>query len=156
VDEEGYQEITLFLPKPVSLNKFYAGGHFAIRTKHKANYWKEIESAMDTFDRFTMDKFRIDVKYNCRYDVDNAICCCKFMADYLRNHGYVVDDSPKYFEGQSTRYDETLDKNQFVAIIKGYGYKVVESDLLPSDSKNTQLGNEPVRKPARRRRKAKD
>ena len=39
------------------------------------------------------------------------ICCCKFMADYLRNHGYVVDDSPKYFEGQSTRYDETLYTN---------------------------------------------
>ncbi len=73
-----------------------------------------------------MDKFRIDVKYNCRYDVDNAICCCKFMADYLRNHGYVIDDSPKYFSGQSTTYDETLEKNQFVAIIKGHGYKVVE------------------------------
>ena len=48
------------------------------------------------------------------------------MADYLRNHGYVIDDSPKYFSGQSTTYDDTLEKNQFVATIKGHGYKVVE------------------------------
>lgn len=126
MQEDDYQEITLLLPKPPSLNQFYAGRHFAIRTKYKENYWAHIEDSLATFDKFTMERFSIHVRYNCRFDVDNAICCSKFLADYLRKHGYVVDDTPKFFEEQSTRYDQTVEKNKFLATIRGHGYRIVE------------------------------
>lgn len=81
---------------------------------------------MDKLDKFSMDTMSIDVSYNCRFDVDNAICCCKFLADYLRNHGYIKDDSPKFFTSQSTKYDPSLDKDEFVAKIKCHGYRLAE------------------------------
>ena len=65
----------------------------------------------------------IDVTYNCRYDVDNAITCAKFLADYLRAEGYVEDDNPKFFTSQSTTYNPELNKDEFRAKIKCYGYK---------------------------------
>lgn len=72
-----------------------------------------------------MDRFSVSVRYNCRYDVDNAIVCSKFLADYLRNNGYVDDDTPKYFFSQKTQYDETLGKDVFEVNIKCYGYKLI-------------------------------
>ena len=77
-----YEEISVSLPKPPSLNQFYSGRHYAVRKKYKDKYWGEIEKAMDKLDKFTMDQMSIHVVYNCRFDVDNAICCCKFLADY--------------------------------------------------------------------------
>lgn len=121
-----YEEIIVSLPKPPSLNQFYAGRHYAVRKKYKDKYWGEIEKAMDKLDKFTMDQMSIHVVYNCRFDVDNAICCCKFLADYLRNHGYIKDDNPKFFTSQSTKYDPTLEKDEFVAKIKCHGYQIVE------------------------------
>jgi hypothetical protein len=35
---DDYKEITIVLPKPPSLNQFYAGRHYSVRTKHKAEY----------------------------------------------------------------------------------------------------------------------
>ena len=121
-----YEEIIVTLPKPPSLNQFYSGRHYAVRKKYKDKYWGEIAKAMDKLDKFSMDKMSIHVRYNCRFDVDNAICCCKFLADYLRNHGYIQDDNPKFFTSQSTAYDPTLEKDEFAAKIKCHGYQIVE------------------------------
>lgn len=154
MERNDYQEIALHLPKPPSLNQFYAGRHYAVRTKHKADYWKNIERALETHDKFTMERYSIHVRYNCRYDVDNAICCCKFLADYLRNNGYVVDDTPKYFTEQTTRFDDTVEKNTFIASIRGYGYRIIEQGILHGDIENAISSDTTVRKPARRTRKS--
>jgi hypothetical protein len=95
-----YNEVTLTLPKPPSLNKWYSGKHWSIRKKQKESYSASIKDQLERIDKFTMDRFKVDVEYNCRYDVDNAITCVKFLADYLRGDGYVVDDTPKYFFSQ--------------------------------------------------------
>ena len=97
-----YNEIQIKLPKPPSLNQFYAGRHWTVRSKFKESYWNEIKESLDSIDPFTMLRFSIYVRYNCNYDVDNAIICAKFLADYLRNNGYVKDDSPRYFFSQKT------------------------------------------------------
>jgi len=153
---DDYKEITIVLPKPPSLNQFYAGRHYSVRTKHKAEYWRHIQHALTPHDKFHMERYKIDVRFNCRYDVDNAICCCKFLADYLRNNGYVDDDSPKYFTEQSTKYDQDIEKNTFEVTIKGYGYKVIKSNVLPRDVADALRSDIVVRKPARRGRKSKD
>src|SRR6056300_960744 len=111
-----YNEVTLTLPKPPSLNKWYSGKHWAIRKKQKESYSGYIKAELDKIDKFTMDRFKIDVQYNCRYDVDNAITCIKFVADYLRGDGYVSDDTTKYFFSQSTTFNQELKKDEFKAI----------------------------------------
>jgi hypothetical protein len=120
-----YNEIELNLPKPPSLNQFYAGKHWTVRSKQKETYWKAIEKELDSIDRFHMERFSIYVRYNCRFDVDNAIVCSKFLADYLRNNGYVEDDTPSYFFAQKTEYAPELEKNTFIAKLKCYGYKKI-------------------------------
>ena len=121
-----YNEVTLTLPKPPSLNKWYSGKHWAIRKKQKETYGEAIKYELQTIDAFTMDRFAIDVQYNCRYDVDNAITCVKFLADYLRGDGYVIDDNTKYFFSQSTTFNPELNKDEFRATIKCYGYSIRE------------------------------
>lgn len=118
-----YNEVIIILPKPPSLNKWYSGKHWSIRKSQKESYTKHIKEQLDTIDPFCVDRFAIDVTYNCRYDVDNAITCAKFLADYLRAEGYVEDDNPKFFTSQSTTYNPELKKDEFRAKIKCYGYK---------------------------------
>jgi len=127
-----YNEIELELPKPPSLNTFYAGRHWAIRSKHKETYWKHIKEKLDSIDAFNMQRFSIYVRYNCNYDVDNSIMCAKFLADYLRNNGYVKDDNPKHFFAQKTEHDNTVERNMFIAKIKCYEYKI-----LPNGKRKT-------------------
>jgi len=124
--ESDYEELELTLPKPPSLNVFYSGRHFMVRKKYKEEYWKHIETALQSFDRFYMEQFALDVSFNCRFDVDNAICCSKFLADYLRKFDYVKDDNPKHFISQSTTFNENLEKNTFRVKIKVYGFKTIE------------------------------
>jgi len=123
-----YNEVEIKLPKPPSLNQFYSGRHWTVRSKFKESYWKEIKESLNSIDSFNMQRFSIYVRYNCNYDVDNAIICAKFLADYLRNNGYVKDDSPKYFFSQKTEHDKDVEKNTFIAKIKCYGYKITEDE----------------------------
>lgn len=124
--DEDYHEVTLKLPKPPSLNQYYAGRHWSIRKRQKTGYIKAVQGELEHQVPFTTERFAISVRYNARYDVDNAIVCCKFVVDYLRAEGYVPNDTPKYFIKQCTEYDPSLDKDQFVATIKCYGYKRTE------------------------------
>ena len=97
-----------------------------VRKKHKEVYWKAIAIALEPYGEFRLERISISVRYNCRYDVDNAICCSKFLADYLRNHGHIPDDTPKYYISQETRYDSSLPKERFVARIISHGQKGTE------------------------------
>lgn len=121
-----YNDITIHLPKPPSLNKWYSGKHWSVRTKQKDQYQHAIREQLEKVDKFSMDRFSIAVDYNCRYDVDNAITCVKFLADYLRNNDYVADDTTKYFFQQKTTFNPELKKDEFKAIIRCYGYRLRE------------------------------
>ena len=112
-----YYEIEILLPKPPSLNTFYAGKHWTIRKRKKAEYNASIEEALSSFDKWTMEGFALDVRYNCNYDVDNSIICAKFVSDYLTSNGYVRKDTPTYFTSQRTSFDSSLQKNTFCAKI---------------------------------------
>lgn len=156
-----YNEIVLKLPKPPSLNAFYAGKHWTSRASKKNSYFKHIKSELDKIDGWTMERFSVDITYNCRYDVDNAIVCTKFLVDYLRQNGYVADDTPKFFTAQKTQYDPSLEKDCFVAKIKCYGYKTrgddtgaVELDVLQGSRQNARAGNKAVRRATRPKRKS--
>jgi hypothetical protein len=119
-------EIELSLPKPPSLNAFYSGKHWTIRKKYKDTYKAILLEAFERYDDFTADQYEINVEYNARYDVDNAIMCAKFVSDYLKDYGYVVDDTPKYFIKQSSKFNKNLNKNEFLCHIKLYGYRLRE------------------------------
>jgi len=115
--------ITLNLPKPPSLNAYYAGRHFSIRVKHKKEYFAALDKAFEDYDEFWAESFNIHVFHNSRYDNDNCILAVKFTADYLRHRNWVKDDSKKYFKHLSIKVDESLPKDIFRVELKLYGYK---------------------------------
>ncbi len=117
--------IELNLPKPPSLNQFYAGRHFTVRQKYKKEYFESLEKAFEIYDEFTAEHFEIHVTHNSRYDTDNCILAIKFTADYLRHRGFVKDDTKKYFKQLSIKVDENQEKNIFKVKIKLYGYKEI-------------------------------
>lgn len=118
-------EIELNLPKPPSLNQFYAGRHFTVRQKYKKEYFNALEEAFKNYDEFFAETFEIDVFHNSRYDTDNCILAIKFTADYLRHRNFVKDDTKKYFKKLSIGVQEDLPKDIFKVKLKLYGYKNV-------------------------------
>lgn len=118
-------EIDLNLPKPPSLNQFYAGRHFSVRQKYKKQYFEELDKAFEAYDEFTAETFSIHVFHNSRYDTDNCILAIKFTADYLRHRNWVEDDNKKYFKKLSIEVQEDLPKDIFKVKLKLYGYKEV-------------------------------
>ena len=106
-------EITLELPKPPSLNEYYAGRHFAIRKKQGDAYKKIIKEKISDYDAYYAERFELHIFYNSRFDCDNSILASKFTADALVSLGLVTDDSPKYFRSLSIRYDPLLPKDYY-------------------------------------------
>jgi hypothetical protein len=121
-----YTEVELVLPKPPSLNKIYAGKHWAVRKKYKDDYKKECKKELAKLDSFRCDSFRLLITYNSRMDIDNGILVSKFLADTLVSEGIVADDSPKYYDKVTIIYDSTVPKNTYIVKIKCYGYSIVE------------------------------
>ena len=131
--KEEYREVTFELPKPPSLNKFYAGKHFAVRMKYKKDYNVHIKEALSQIDPFFADTFKISMVHNTRYDCDNAILTIKFLADYLKDNGYVTDDSKKYFKGLAIRTiedGENIEKDKILVRLKLYGVTAKELQHL--------------------------
>ena len=126
MSKQEYKEIDFTLPKAPSLNQFYAGRHYSVRQKYKKEYNAEIKNVFDQYDKFFADTYKIDLVHNTRYDCDNVIITIKFISDYLKDNGYVTDDSKKYFKSLSIRVaedGEVVEKNSISVKIKLYGYK---------------------------------
>ena len=113
-------EIILTLGKPPSLNKFYAGKHWSFRKRLADEYKRTVKDALDNFDSFTISRFELRVNYNSRFDCDNSILCCKFVADALVEKGYVPDDSPKYYRKLVINYEPSLPKETYQVKIRYY------------------------------------
>jgi len=155
-----YNEIEVSIPKPPSLNQLYAGKFWTYRHGQKEKYFAGISRALEGFDRWTMDRFAVHLRYNSRYDLDNSIVAVKFLADYLRYNGYVHDDTPKYFVELRISYDGDLKKDQYLAKIICYNYTLIQDDtrttqpdLLSSDLTDLNGERRTVRGSTRRKGK---
>lgn len=121
-----YVEVELELPKPPSLNKIYAGKHWAVRKKYKDDYKKECQKQLEKLDSFVCDRIQFFITYNSRLDIDNGILVSKFLADTLVSEGIIPDDNPKYYDKVTLEYDLGLPKNTYLVKIKCFGYRIVD------------------------------
>jgi hypothetical protein len=111
---EDFTIIELHLPKPPSLNKIYAGKHWAVRKKYKDDYKKHCLEALQKYDKFTCEGIEFHISYNSRLDIDNGILVSKFLADTLVSEGIIPDDNPKYYKKVTLVFDENLEKNTYI------------------------------------------
>jgi len=156
-----YQELTIPLPKPPSLNAFYSGKHWTNRFNEKSSFGKKVRETLLSFDSFHADKISIHLSYNCRFDVDNTIVAIKFLADYFKSNGYIDDDTPKYLTSISSTFNNGLGKDEFLAKVCCWGYKLREDDetatieaVLYSDGDDSSLNDKSVRAASRPARKS--
>ena len=108
-----FDKITLTLPKPPSLNKIYAGQHWAVRKKYKDDYKKHCLEALSIHDKFTCKSIYVIINYNSRLDIDNGILVSKFLADTLVSEGVIPDDNPKYYKSVTIKFDGSLPKDVY-------------------------------------------
>ena len=111
---EDFTIIELHLPKPPSLNKIYAGKHWAVRKKYKDDYKKHCLEALQKYDKFTCEGIEFHISYNSRLDIDNGILVSKFLADTLVSEGIIPDDNPKYYKKVTLVFDDNLEKNTYI------------------------------------------
>lgn len=104
-------DLTLHLPKTISLNSLYAGRHWTFRKKIKDEYKKIVEAELDRYDHHHAEGCTITIRYNTRADVDNLVLVSKFTADTLVANGWLTDDGPKYYHKLTILYDKTVEKN---------------------------------------------
>ena len=103
--------LQLKLRKTISQNSLYAGKHWTYRKRIKDEYKKEVESELARYDHHTATGCSILIRYNTRYDVDNNVLVSKFVADTLVDHGWIPDDSRKYYDRLTITFDPTVEKN---------------------------------------------
>lgn len=104
-------ELELILPKTISLNSLYSGKHWTYRKKVKDAYKKEVQTALDGYDRYHAEHIEIAISYNSRLDVDNNVLVSKFVADSLVDLGFIDDDSPKIYRKLSIKFDQEVARN---------------------------------------------
>jgi hypothetical protein len=114
------KSITLTLPKPPSLNMIYAGKHWTYRKKKKDEYKQICLEALDNYDKITCKAFRLDIRYNARFDIDNGILVSKFLADTLVDWGMVKDDSPEFYDQVKITFDPKVKRDTYKVKIKYY------------------------------------
>lgn len=60
-----------------------------------------------------MDKFRIEIEYNSRLDLDNVITLPKMLIDTMKGV-YIKDDTKKYYRGLSIEPNEQLSGSTYI------------------------------------------
>ena len=95
-----------------SLNDYYSGKHWSIRTKAKVKYRGMFDILLLEANIKWMKEYRVDMTYNSRLDSDNTIIALKFLNDSLKKK-YVPEDDPRYFKGFSINVDKTLKSNTY-------------------------------------------
>lgn len=103
--------------KHISLNDWYSSKHWALRKKQKDTWYKHFLSLLS--DTVQLRTYRLEIYYNSRLDADNVITHGKLLNDFLKDRGWVVDDSPKFCKGVSITYDDSLGKMEYVIRIFG-------------------------------------
>ena len=121
-------ELDLNLPKPPSLNQYYAGKHWAIRKKQKDEYSKYCKAELERYDHFSCGSYEISIRYHSRHDVDNVILVSKFLSDTLVAQGMVKDDGNKYYKRLDIKIDKDLPKDTFLVKVKCYDIKTKDDE----------------------------
>ena len=82
----------------LSMNKLYAGVHWATRNKWKDFYFWEIkrQNIDKTFDKLDYIQFDFYLKGRL-IDASNTSLMAKMIEDALIKNGILKDDSPKYY-----------------------------------------------------------
>ena len=112
-------EYKVTIPKPVSLNKFYAGMHWTQRASMKNDIRDIVAMQMEGVPVIPICDVSVTCLSNVKFDLDNTIPSVKFVLDVLVELGYIPNDSKKYIKSVTLRYADKIPKDHAVVILTG-------------------------------------
>lgn len=109
------ENVILFeLPYPPDVGN--ARGHWRVRERVKAKYWADCDlwTALDEVPAMPWQRVRMRAVFHGwnRLDPDNAMARTKYVTDFLRSRGYLVDDRTKNIEWDGLPAQNIDRKNQ--------------------------------------------
>ena len=107
-------KLTIQLDKAVSTNDFYKS-HWGQKAKIKE---KVISSIQFVKKQKIEGPYEVIFNYRSRIDVDNNSSLIKIIIDHLRREELLDEDYNNVFKKLTIVYDEMLNKNQAVMVIK--------------------------------------
>ena len=113
-------EIT-YTGRGVSLNEEYSANYrdlYVLKTRAKASISKEVRKHWDG--ETVYDPFKVHVRYNGNFDIDNTVATTKIFVDVLRDRGAVIQDHPKHYKAMSVIFDPTIPVGTFIFKIERY------------------------------------
>lgn len=119
IPTEGQLSYEIRLGKVPSLNAFYAGRHWVVRSKFKDKYVTEALEQLALYDLRPLKQAKVYAYVNYRYDVDNSIMAVKFALDAFRKWGGIKDDTKAYIPQIKIAYDPSLPIDTSKIIIEG-------------------------------------
>jgi Holliday junction resolvase RusA-like endonuclease len=103
----------------------YCGKNWISRNKIDTIHWTKkekikkslyLELNLSPF-RSHITNFKVSVRYNSRFDVDNVSGGFKMLLDLIVQKKGIIDDSPKYFKELNIKFDNELPKNTYITKI---------------------------------------
>lgn len=64
------------------------------------------------------NQFKLSVRYNGNFDIDNTVATAKIFVDCLRSAGMAVDDTKEYYRGICLSFDDSLPKPTYIFTIE--------------------------------------
>lgn len=94
--------------KFISLNDWYAGGCWQKRQANKKKYNIIFRNLLKSYENLKLDKIKVTLDYNLRYDCDNSITIIKLFVDSLKDMGIIDNDCTKIFQSLEINFNKNL------------------------------------------------
>jgi Holliday junction resolvase RusA-like endonuclease len=121
-----FHTVEVSLPKPPSLNEYYAGKHWTSRKKKTDAAREAVCFLLKEKEKPDMNvkMYKIYLRSNGRTDIDNRIIAVKTLNDAMeKDLGWIPSDNPSVFKGLNIVQDDSLNKDEFIATITFFGNK---------------------------------
>lgn len=109
--------------KAVSLNQFYSGAHWSVRSNIKNKYRKIFIPLIEEQKIPKIDMMELVIEANSRHDVDNLVAMGKIFMDCVKTMDIIDDDNPKHYKSLTLRSNKELPSNTF-----SFNIKVLNND----------------------------
>lgn len=101
----------------ISLNEWYSSKHWSYRKRQKDQWYVLFKSLLDEHPKKVLPKYSITLEYNSRLDPSNTITMIKLLEDTMKKECWIEDDSPKYCEFLTIKYNPELQPKFYKATI---------------------------------------
>lgn len=110
-------EIVITWDGHISLNEWYSSKHWSFRKRQKDHWFMIFSALLEVFPKKTFGSYSIKLEYNSRLDPSNTITMIKLLEDTMKKQGWIIDDSPKYCESLTIKFNKELPKKTYQATI---------------------------------------